>query len=442
MYTQMRNPLNSRFSRICARLFVLHGGDRMSLTKRLHLLLLANGLSIGAITATLAAFAALGSVPAYCGEKVLHSFEGTDGEEPYSGLTIDGAGNLYGTTYAGGTGGGVVYRLTPDGTETVLHSFGGGDDGVAPLGGVIFDSAGNLYGTTAGGGASNAGTVYRLSSDGTETVLYSFEGNSDGNDPTGSLASDSSGNLYGTTYYGGDMTAPECDGEGCGTVFELKTNGQKVTLHTFTNEPDGQWPADGVTLDNHGNLFGTTRFGGAAGCAGGGCGSVFEITPGGAESVSYSFCSQPNCTDGAWPLAGLMLGKHGNLFGTTSSGYYGGGVVFELTPAGKETVLHSFANSGDGKSPQARLIADKTGNLYGTTFYGGDGVCRAPHHIRHCGIAFEITEGGTETVLIDFKGSGGYLPAAPLVLGPKGILYGTASEGGAKGYGVVFSVEK
>ena len=274
-------------------------------------------------------------------EKVLYSFEGNpDGADPYAGLIFDAAGNLYGTTSYGGTyrncryGCGTVFELTPAAgggwTETVLHSFDGNPDGANPLfGGLIFDAAGNLYGTTYQGGTYSYGTVFELTPPAgggwTEKVLYSF--NNDGMDgvwPESGPIFDAAGNLYGTTRQGGTY--------GGGTVFELTpTPGGGWTeqvLHYFGNGMDGVIPYAGLIFDAAGNPYGSTEGGGDYGD-----GTVFELTPatggGWTEQVLHSF----NGTDGYCPWTGLIFDVGGNLYGTTTGGgTYGGGTVFELTP--------------------------------------------------------------------------------------------------------------
>ena len=256
---------------------------------------------------------------------MLYSFTGSDGSEPFAGLIADSSGNLYGTTQSGGASGGhgVVFKLSPSGTETVLHTFTGGSDGGIPRAGLIADTGGNLYGTTAGGGASNAGTVFKLSPSGTETVLYSFTG-SDGSGPFAGLIADSSGNLYGTTQSGGASG-------GHGVVFKLSPGGTETVLYSFTGGSDGGTPRAGLIADSSGNLYGTTQFGGP-GCGGVGCGVVFKLSPSGTETVLYSFTG----SDGSGPFPGLIADSSGNLYGTTLSGGASGGhgVVFKLTGAG------------------------------------------------------------------------------------------------------------
>jgi uncharacterized repeat protein (TIGR03803 family) len=271
-------------------------------------------------------------------EKVLHRFKsGPDGYSPQAGVILDGAGNLYGTTEKGGGGnnpGGTAFELTRGTggwTIKVLHTFGFGKGGINPFGSLIFDAAGNLYGTTSNGGGHQRGTVFELmpgtTGYWTETVLHSFHGAKDGAVPQAGLILDATGNLYGTTSF--------LDGHDHGNVFELMpgTNGQwtETVLHPFTGRRDGYDPQASLILDATGNLYGTTLYGGHYGE-----GAVFELTPGAngqwTETVVHSFSNKAG-TDGAKPQAGLILGKAGKLYGTTSEGGANGlGTVFELTP--------------------------------------------------------------------------------------------------------------
>jgi uncharacterized repeat protein (TIGR03803 family) len=326
--------------------------------------------------------------------RILHSFRGEDGRNPGAGVIFDAAGNLYGTTNWGGACCGVVFKLAPkpDGTwtESVLYRFTGGADGLRPLARLVFDAAGNLYGTTSNGGASGlgcdtnpgCGVVFKLTPepDGTwrESVLDTFTG-ANGLYPVAGLLFDATGNLYGTTVIGGDLTC--LSGAGCGVVFKLTPN------------PDGTWT----------------------------------------ETVLHSFTGG----DGAEPYAGLVFDAAGDLYGTTSWGgaYYG--VVFKLAPRAdgtwKESVLHSFTGSdGAGSST---LIFDAAGNLYGTAG-GGIGCAQAG-----CGVVFKLTptaSGWTERVLHFFKGYGQY-PSGPVIFDQVGNLYGTAYSG-SNNYGLVFEI--
>jgi uncharacterized repeat protein (TIGR03803 family) len=263
----------------------------------------------------------------------LYNFTGgQDGYEPFFDILIfDGAGNLYGTTYRGGSGYGVAYKLTPnpDGswTESVLHTFTGGDGGNSRAG-LIFDGAGNLYGMAQTGGAYGQGAVFELAPnpDGswTESVLHSFTGGKDGGQPYGGLIFDPAGNLYGMTYQGG--------AHGWGNVFELIPNGngnwKEKVLHQFTGGKDGGNPQDRLIFDAAGNLYGTTGVGGA-----GGHGVVFKLSPNskGAwyETVLHTFLDRP----GAGPVADVIFDAVGNLYGTTDGdGTTTFGSVFEITP--------------------------------------------------------------------------------------------------------------
>jgi uncharacterized repeat protein (TIGR03803 family) len=250
-------------------------------------------------------------------ESVLYSFGANsgDGAYPLAGLSEDRAGNLYGTTSGGGhydrckqigIGCGTVFRLAPDGTETVLYRFTGGRDGANPYAGLIMDKGGNLYGTTLFGGAGDSGTVFRLAPDGTKTVLSHFRNGIDFDSPHADLIEDKAGNLYGTTFLGG--------GYGLGTVFKITSKGRAMALHTFTGT-DGKYPESRLVMDEAGNLYGTTSEGGADNL-----GTIFRLAPDGTESVLHSFCSRSNCTDGATPAAGLTKDKAGNLYGTTLDG--------------------------------------------------------------------------------------------------------------------------
>jgi uncharacterized repeat protein (TIGR03803 family) len=319
-------------------------------------------------------------------ETVLYSFcaqpDCADGAAPYFGVVMDPSGNLYGTTACGGTGcgHGTVFRLAPGGTETVLHAFTGGSDGADPNG-LIIDASGTLYGTTelgagTGCGGAGCGTVFKVAPDGTETVLYSFCARRnciDGASPFSGLIL-KAGKLYGTTTAGGKF--------GYGTVFRLSTNNKETVLYAFCpiDCADGASPYGGLIVDKSGNLYGTTTNGG-----GHGGGTVFRLAPDGSESVLYDFCSQANCADGANPFSALVRDRVGNLYGTTQSGGTGSGpdcagcgTVFRLAPNGTQTVLHSFCsqqNCSDGGSflaGMAGLLWDaSTGKLYGATPQGG-----------------------------------------------------------------------
>ena len=333
-------------------------------------------------------------------QTVLHSFkDGTDGYYPL-GLLRDAAGNLYGTTYGGGTDGyGTIFRLGTNRKETLLYSFTGKADGAYPQGQLIEDAQGNLYGTTAiacllwnldcifGGysGGARGGTVFELSNTGLFQVLYTFTGGADGDSPFGVIR-DASGNLYGTTSYGGAY--------GYGTVFKLSASGQETVLYSFTGGTDGANPFAPLVMDSGGNLYGTTFTGGITTGAchfldQTSCGTVFKLSKGGAESVLYAFTGE---ADGSLPSAPLIEDSEGNLYGTTVfGGKYGLGAVFKVAAAGGESVLYSFQGAPDGAMPVAGLTQDAAGNLYGTTLSGGFLYQCGGGDAGGCGVAFKLT---------------------------------------------------
>ncbi len=355
-------------------------------------------------------------------QTVLHTFTGgADGGRPLAGVILDTAGDVYGTTTAGGASGqGIVFELSPTGQETVIYNFTGGADGGQPYSGVIRDSAGNLYGTTWAGGAASQGVVFKLDAAGKETVLHAFAGYpSDGAQPKAGLIRDPAGNLYGTTTLGG--TTDE------GTVFELDAKGQQKMLYTFSW---GGWaPSSGVVRDSAGALYGTTQNGGE-----GNSGVVYKLDSSGQETDLFTF---DNGTGGGDPTGGVVLDSAGNLYGTTYSGGpngpYGAGVVFKLDPQGNETVLCGFTNGLGGGWPAASLIRDEAGNLYGTTTEGGS---------KHAGVVYKVDTGGQETVLYNFGGGpDGSGPVAGVILDSAGTLYGTTVGGGPGNAGVIYSLE-
>jgi uncharacterized repeat protein (TIGR03803 family) len=369
-------------------------------------------------------------------ETVLYSFDdnGTDGWYPAASLVRDAKGNLYGTTREGGANGdGTVFELTASGAETTLYSFGGTTtEGISPNN-LIRDAEGNFYGTTYLGGTYGFGTVFEFAPSGAETTLYSFgKSTTDGHDPRAGVVRDMQGNLYGTTTYGGTAT---CEFSGCGTVFELTASGTETILHRFDNNGrDGYQPSAGLVLDTKGNLYGTAINGGAYDD----CGIAFELTSSGKEKILHSFGK--TATDGCSPWAGLIRDTKGNLYGTTLyGGVHGDGTVFEVTPSGTETILYSFGGTAtDGQNPYGVLVRDTEGNLYGTTIFGGAGDCQ-----YGCGAVFEVTLSGTETILHRFgeTATDGQGPDAGLVRDSEGNLYGTTTSGGTYGGGTVFEVK-
>ena len=320
------------------------------------------------------------------GETVLYRFSGDDPDEgaPFGSVILDAAGNLYGTTSGLPLFGGTVFTVEEGGQQTVLHTFTGGADGGNPQAGLIQDTAGNLYGTTVFGGAFGQGVVFKLDTVLIESVLHSFKGAGDGTNPLAPLIRDGAGNLYGTASGGGSFQGP-CIGSGCGTVFKLSPNGTLKVLHTFTGGSDGAGPL-ALLRDPAGNLFGTASFGGDRDCTVGGvpgCGVVFKLNAKGKLTVLHTFSGG---ADGGSPNTGLARDSAGNLYGTTTFGGTSGmGVVFKLDISGKLTVLHAFTGGSDGSNPDS-VVLDGSGHLYGTAATGG-GRCRD----QGCGIVFKIT---------------------------------------------------
>jgi uncharacterized repeat protein (TIGR03803 family) len=318
-----------------------------------------------------------------------------------------------------------VYKLDKSGHETVLYAFQGAADGqYAYNGSLILGSAGNLYGTTFYGGNLGHGVVYQLDGAGNESVLYNFHtltANGYGQ-PIGGVIQDSKGNFYGTTFAGqADM------GHGFGVVYKVDAAGHSTVLHNFTGGADGGYP-NNVIRDSKGNLYGTTNGGGASGA-----GVVYKVDRSGNETVLYSFTGG---SDGGYPEAGVISDSQGNLYGTSNGGgASGAGVVFKVDRSGNETVLYGFTGGSDGGYPVGGVISDSTGNLYGTTNGGG---------ASGAGVVFKVDTSGNETVLYGFTGGsdGGYPLWVVLARDKKGNLYGTTAGGGASGAGVVFKVDR
>jgi uncharacterized repeat protein (TIGR03803 family) len=352
---------------------------------------------------------------------VLYNFAGSpDGANPFAGLVRDAAGNLYGTTYTGASSGyGTVFKVDSSGAETVLYSFTGGTDGGSPVGGVVRDNAGNLYGTTQYGGSSGNGVVFKLDTSGTETVLYSFAGGTaDGCSPYGGLVRDKAGNLYGTT--------PDCGASNLGTVFKVAKNGAEKLLHSFAGgTADGADPLYTALLrDTKGNLYGVTADGGSQDD-----GVVYKLSTSGKLTVLHSFLG--GTQDGCFAHGTPATDKQGNLYGTTSRcGSASGGIVWKVSPKGKETVLHNFAGgASDGAQAIAGVILDAHGNFYGDTDGGG---------ASDDGTIYELSKKGTLTLLHSFAGSDGGTPFGGVIRDATGNLYGTTLEGGSGKEGTVW----
>jgi uncharacterized repeat protein (TIGR03803 family) len=353
--------------------------------------------------------------PCAYGQGWLFSFNGADGSIPMAGVVRDSAGNLYGTTFYGGLGSGVVFKVDASGNDTTLHKFTCGADGCSPSAALIRDAAGNLYGTTVNGGdpICQCGVVFKMDKNGNETVLHTFIGGQDGANSYAPLIRDAAGNLYGTTLLGGH--------NGNGIVFKLDASGKETVLYRFRGGADGSQPSGGLFRDSAGNLYGTTGSGGHLN------GTVFKLDAAGHETVIYRFRGG---VDGSGPIGGVIRDSAGNLYGVTNGGgantdcTVGGqacGTIFKIDSNGTKTTLHSFDGNdagSDGAFPEAGLIRDSAGNLYGTTSAGSGGVNE--------GTLFEFSAAGEESVLTYVEG----LPAGGVIRDSAGNFYGATKVGG------------
>lgn len=358
---------------------------------------------------------------------VLHSFAGnnTDGGGPTGSLIQGTDGNFYGLTQQGGANNaGTVFKIDSSGVESVLYSFSFSTaEGNTPNGSLIQGTDGKFYGMTQQGGLQYSGTVFKITPNGAKTTLYSFlNTNTDGGRPTGNLIQGTNGVFYGMTQQGGPNNV--------GTVFQITSDGEEIPLHLFIGGPtDGSGPTGSLIQDTDGNFYGMTYQGGANDA-----GTVFKINPDGVETLLHSFGK--STTDGNYPVSSLIQGKDGNFYGMTSQGgALGIGVVFKITPAGVETVLHSFTGSTttpvDGSTPHGSLIQGTDGNFYGTTQQGG---------ANNAGTVFMMTPSGAVTVLHSFNTADGSAPDGSLVQDADGYFYGMTYAGGAGGNGTVFRI--
>jgi uncharacterized repeat protein (TIGR03803 family) len=307
---------------------------------------------------------------------------------------------------------------------TVLYSFGAPPDAEFSTASLVRDKSGNLYGTTIFGGSFGNGAVFRVDASGNETVLYVFTGGTDGGLPFAGLIRDSQGNLYGTTTQGGDLTcvAPI----GCGTVFKVDSSGHETVLYRFKNGADGEYPYAGLYRDGTGNLYGTTVNGGSSA----NYGTVYKVTRPGQETVLYRFKGKK---DGAFPFGALIADSTGRLYGTTTQfGSSGGGSVFRLNSSGQIATVGNLQPSS-GESPTAGVTRDGAGNLYVTATFGGT---------YGAGSVIKISPSGKQTTLYSFtNGSDGGTPYAAVIRDSAGSLYGTTFFGGIGGFGTVFKLD-
>ena len=381
--------------------------------------------------------------------KTVVEFNGTEGGNPDNTSLVEGAdGNYYGTAAYGGNydcnphfegGCGTVFRMTPEGQFETLYTFclqTGCPDGGIPAGGLVLGLDGNFYGTTSYGGTNcrevlgdldDCGTVYKITPEGQLTTLHTFctkSGCPDGAASYASLFLAADGNFYGTTSEGGqDKT---------GTVFKITPTGTLTTLTSFTSG-NGMYPISPLVEGPDGNFYSTTLEGGNQNnyCYDG-CGSAFKMTPSGTVTFLYVFCVEVvECPDGAEPLGGLTIGNDGNLYGTTS---YPTGSVFKLTPQGQLTTIYKFpcVSTGCpvGPMPSGPLTIATDGNFYGTAQQGGTGTCV---NVLGCGVVYQLTPSGTQTLIHDFQGTDGSAPLFGVSQTTLGYFVGTAFEGAIDG---------
>ena len=356
---------------------------------------------------------------------IRHNFGiGTDGNYPNYGVTFDRSGNMYGTTLGGGNNGtiaGVIWEITSSGSYKVLHNFGSSGDGANPKGGVTIDRSGNLFGTTVGGGTNGGGTVWEITSSGTYQKIHDFGADTDGLGPESSVTVDNSGNLFGTTFFNHPADA-------VGILWEISTAGNYRILHKFGSGADAAAPYAKVVIDGSGNIFGTSYGGGANNV-----GSIWEMSSTGQFQVLHSFNSD---SDGCNPITGVTIDGAGNLFGTTggSGGTgTGPGTVWELSNSGLFLTLHSFGSSGDGWQPEGEVTFDASGNMYGT----------AVNQVENSGGVLWTINNGTYQILHQFgSGSDGYTPRSAVTVDSSGNLFGTTSHGGINGFtgGIVYEI--
>jgi uncharacterized repeat protein (TIGR03803 family) len=387
----------------------------------------------------------------------LLTFDGSNGANPdYVSLFQGTDGNLYGTAAAGGStancsgGCGTVFKISSAGQLTVLHDFCSSancgtsedPDGEFPKAGVIQALDGNFYGTTWGSSITGFGSVFKMTPSGTLTTLYTFcsaTNCTDGYWPTAPVVQGTDGDFYGTTTSGG--TGFENSG---GTVFKITSSGALTTLYSFcskTNCADGMNPEAGLVQASDGNFYGTTNQGGTNSVCAGGCGTVFRITPAGKLTTLHNFCSEANCADGSNPVAGLIQGTDGNLYGTTfAGGVNGSGGIFKFSLSGTLSVFYSFcaeSNCTDGGTAYAPLLQASDGNFYSTTYYGG---------ATGEGVIYRITRAKKLTVLYNFN-SVNANPVSGLLQDTSGKFYGTSFNGAGNtnclysgGCGTVYSL--
>lgn len=388
------------------------------------------GIAIAAVLPLSAAFAATS-------HSILHSFSGADGSEPKAQLVQASDGNFYGTTSSGGSANsGTVFKMTPGGSLTTLHSFMGGSDGANPTTGMIQASDGNFYGSIDSGGASGYGYIYKVTPTGTFSTLFSFSGG-DGVAPRGELAQGSDGNLYGVTAFGANGFGTGCaltlGGSGCGlgTVFKLTLSGSLTSLYNFSSADDnGAVPEAGLIEGQDGNFYGTT---GRLGTTSTGVGTVFKISPTGTLTTLHRFVG--GVADGAGPRGALVQLADGTLYGTTMGGGANFvGTIFKLAPDGTGfAIAHAFQSTEFAPISNLQLLHASDGNIYGTTIAASSG---GAGFLPPVGSIYQLTPAGVFSKVFTFELSltaptapSGALPNSGLIQGSDGNLYGTTQCG-------------
>ena len=363
----------------------------------------------------------------------LISFNGTNGANPVAGLVQGRDGNFYGVAPNGGANSnGTIFAIAPDGSFfTNFYNFSGGTNGAAPVGGLVIGTDGNFYGTTYAGGASNAGTIFQISTNGVFRQLAQLSV-TNGANPDVVLVQAADGSFYGGTKYGGPYPNATSGGTGYGTIFRVTTNGA-LTTPVLLAGTNGANPT-ALVLGEDGNFYGATTWGGNISSFSLGFGTIFRLSPDGTFTNLYLFSGG---NDGGFPQASLVQGTDGNFYGSTEAGGPSSiGTVFRIAPDGQFQSLFAFLSSSMGSYPDAALIQASDGNFYGTTYLGGIGSG------GQRGTIFEITPAGNETPLILFTGPTGAYPGAspqsPLVQGTDGNFYGTTLNGGVYTKGTVF----
>jgi uncharacterized repeat protein (TIGR03803 family) len=359
-------------------------------------------------------------------------------------------GNFYSSTFGGGCNtNGAAFKMSPNGELTVLHSFNNSaGDGLSPQSGLTLATNGTFWGTSSAGGDFNGGNIFTITSTGTFTPVYNFcaETNcTDGGNPLAPPVLGTDGNFYGMTADKGDVTLCTVGNGGCGVIYRITPAGKYEVLYTF-DQTNGANPQGPLLLGTDGNFYGTARYGGSVNGVYNGNGVFFRVTSSGIYTPLYTFCQLQNCLDGGQPMDGLVQGTDGNFYGTTNccgthlNSNFFGGTIFKMTPAGKITVLYDFCdqpNCADGGNPVSGLMQGTDGNFYGTTQAGGE---------NGNGVIFQVTPEGQYTVVHSFDYTDGNAPLAPLTQGTDGILYGQTWDGGTgpcinTGCGVFFSLD-